>query len=491
VAAMTNWGVPTIRKRRPGRDRVPPPDDLDVLLQLLDWEPFYETVKGLPGGRQEGEPGRPPDFPPDVIVLFGMMCWGDKRCQRRTERFFANQMVWSAVQAKLAPRFPKYGGLMPGAKPVNRSDFRRWRSRYGITDDVFDALLDNFQDLWLTIARTMGIFDSTKGSVSHPASQNVVFGDVTTMKSLYDAAPGTYCYDPHTGERTLRRHDPDAGNYSHGDKRIVYGTQFGLLAASTPSGDDRLIFDLYSVHDGTPGADEGTRTMDRTERLKRRAPALAGLVYDKALRGKHIQRGYEIGIQTITKVARDKNNNIRDRTLGHQTVHLKDGSTSPQLLWAFGGAAHIVAVADSKRTFVRLTRGRIFRNPRKRTGTWCWYCQYTIPDDVRVAERLRGGRVTLRMSALPGEKTGRVEALRPIAEGDPDWQRLYGLRNGAESINSWLKSGRRECRAPCKGRAAQRFSLLCGAMFANFRALLSYCERTGCSLTDFGVAAPP
>jgi hypothetical protein len=71
----------------------------------------------------------------------------------------------------------------------------------------------------------------------------------------------------------------------------------------------------------------------------------------------------------------------------------------------------------------------------------------------------------------------RTENVRPIPQSDPDFRRLYGRRNDAESINRHLVDTMWLGRAHSVGHVRQHVNLLGFALMVNGLALLEHRHR--------------
>lgn len=473
-----------IRKR--GREGITD-DALSMLDYFLDWEPLHEHGDHLPT-LEPGSAGRPPDFPPVMAIIFMFLYFNGAKTQRGVSRMLRNPKTWAMVRSRLAHRYPDYPGFGPDAAPYDRSDYARYVDRYGVGESTFRDLYQEFIRSWGEIAQWMGMFDPNNGSKTHPHPHNLLAGDMTVLRSMYNAAPGDTFVDPTTGEIKPKRFDPDAGWYTTGDRRSVYGTKFGFLIGALDNDGERLVLGMFGAEDGGHEPAEGMRALRCVEQLRPHLPGLQGLVYDKALRGKHVQMGFEMNVPVFAKVAKTKGDKVRSRNLGPSALHLSDNTTEAHSIWAIDGAPHIEVMVAGAIERVRLERGQIYVRANA-NGPSRWYCNYTVPTTPEVPQRLQGARLALRLDRPDGESDSWTEVLRGIPEGDPDWGSVYGRRNSAETINRWFKDFTRDNRAPCVGRAKQRFALLCGALAANFKALLTYCKRRGIPLPT--VAGPP
>ena len=94
--------------------------------------------------------------------------------------------------------------------------------------------------------------------------------------------------------------------------------------------------------------------------------------------------------------------------------------------------------------------------------------------DGELAESHGGGSITVR---LHGDKSGkarrlnRAEKVRPIPQGDPDFQRLFRIRNDAESINRGIEDSLHIGRAHSIGHKRQLLNLLGNALMGQRIAL--------------------
>ena len=103
----------------------------------------------------------------------------------------------------------------------------------------------------------------------------------------------------------------------------------------------------------------------------------------------------------------------------------------------------------------------------RRTGSnnrYRWYNTYRLP------QRLGAAEITVRLhgnSKDTARGLNRTENLRPIPPGDPDFKRLYPLRNDIESINRHLDDTHYLRRAHSLGHQRQLLNLLGYALVVN------------------------
>jgi hypothetical protein len=101
-------------------------------------------------------------------------------------------------------------------------------------------------------------------------------------------------------------------------------------------------------------------------------------------------------------------------------------------------------------------------------GTYRWFSDHRLPTEhggATITVRLHGNREDAK------HKFNRTENLRPIPPDDPGFDRLYGRRNDAESINRHLDDTLWLGRAHSIGRHRQGLNLLTYALCVNGLAL--------------------
>lgn len=166
---------------------------------------------------------------------------------------------------------------------------------------------------------------------------------------------------------------------------------------------------------------------------------------------------------------------------------MKDGTEIARVpTRAIGGTPHIEVPHSSgpqnvalERIQTRRRRNTLGRKQNHRP--FRWYNDYRVPDDPRIPARLRGGEISIKLED-PDYETNRVrraENLHSIAPGEPDWERLFDLRNPTESINNWVKDkfhGKKR-RAPAVGARRQHVALLGAALYSNFAAQVAQADR--------------
>lgn len=472
---LTATSGPAFKRRpRPTGREVRPDATIDFVLGLIEREALHRMAAPLTTW-QPGDLGRPPLFPQAMYDIFGVVS-AALGSDRRAEAFFSSTINWEPIRAALAARYPHYRGLAPSRRTgPTRTNFWRRADKIG-NDPLRLAMLDHaFTQEACDQARVMGLFDPERQGYAAPDIRDYIHGDGTVLKSRFTSAPGDVYVDPETGELIQRPHDPDAGWYKTGDKRNVYGTKFGFHHARTGHTGEQIVLSIFQVEKSGGGGEAGA-ALESLKVLLAAGLDILGVVWDMALRGKHIDVLYSLGLISIVKVPAAPGGGPKTLNLGrHQTRGNHDAT-----VWAIDGAAHIEVFTGSDADHVRLEEPKLHRR-RNKSGGFRFYAEYRIPDDPRVPPRLRGDSLTLRLHTNGDDQAAgiaRSENLRPIAQGDERWDLLNAARPIAESFNAWLKSTWRNGRAPAVGKGRQHVRLIYAAMLANFTALTAFERRT-------------
>jgi hypothetical protein len=475
VGIVTGRAYPFKRPPRPRRDTYEKPNHLEVLEALLAFEPLYEWADLL-DAKTSGV-GRPRVHPPVVALIFAIMAW-DWGGLRATAREIRHPAAWGLISEHLSVRYPERRCFQAGGNPMSRFQYSRFRDRYCIDEDTLQDLATLAMEAACEQAQRMGqVVESAGGSLTHPSPQRIGSGDGTVLKLRYGAVPGSRQLNSRTGELEVIRHDPDADDYTTGDGRFVRGHKFVLFESRNGYEDERVLLGVEYQPNKHPGG-EAAVAIALIRRVRPLVPGMQGVAWDKALRGKHIEELYELGLQPIIKVALEEGGKSKSRRIGpHRVSGCSDAKVE---VYARAGAVGIQVPVGGENVFVKCTPVR--RMLRKRRGGTCWYNVYEIPNKAPVPLRLRRGRVTVRLNGQskddPFDLT-RSEIIRPIAETDREWKALYAPRPGSEATNSWFKARLPNGRCPAVGAPRTRFEMLSMQLFANLRALIAFERRTG------------
>ena len=157
-----------------------------------------------------------------------------------------------------------------------------------------------------------------------------------------------------------------------------------------------------------------------------------------------------------------------------RTITLSDGEARTVPLYAKSGALGIGRLADDgSMAFEPLRRVRTHRRADK-SGRYRWHNDYQLPS------HLGAGTLTVPLHGNAEDtarKLNRTESLRPIPPGDPDFERIFGLRSDAESINCSLEDTLYLRRVHSHGRTRQLVNLLGWALMNNSLTLTQHQAR--------------
>jgi hypothetical protein len=371
------------------------------------------------------------------------------------------------------------------ARPMRRHHYLYGRSRYLTDPDVLKELQALHRQLASDQARELGLLDpGAGGSWTHPHESRVIYGDGKVITPLYKAKPGDTRVDRSTGEVRALRYEPDADLHFEGTGETAWGTKFVLLAARGAEPRARILLDFAFVADK---GGEAKTAMSCVDRLAGHVPGAQALVYDTALRGAHHQHLLrDLGILPVNRVTAAKAGVRKPRRaegrrveksgfVEHKTITLADGTTRVLQVFARGGAAGLADMnASGELDFIELKRLRTHR-AKDQTGRFRWYNDYALPVEYG------GGTLTVRLHGNDEDaarRFNRTENVRPIAPTDPDFRRLFRIRNDAESINRGLDDSMYLRRAHSVGHRRQLVNLLGYALMVNGIAIR---EHHGCS----------
>jgi hypothetical protein len=491
TVAAPDYPVKRIRKDQTSKRRTRTRNRL--IVGLADWDYLHQLAAVLP----EHDPraaGRPPDFPPVMMLIFGAAAWwlGGERAVER--EFDEDRAFWHSIRRRLLLRYPRYRGLQDDRHPMTRHHYRRYRDRYGIDDETFEGLREAFQVQSTRQATRMGLCYPSKKSWTHPAVENAIVGDGTTFKPRLKAVPGDLQLDRRTGELTQRRYDPDAYIVTRTDPETgeerdgPRGIAFGICSASVPGVDNEcVILDTFAIKP-LRGHDEAALGVASIRDLAPLLPGAQYVTWDMAQRGKHRHEINKIGLLWVGKTAKAPGGGDKTALIGPMKLTAPDGTTDTVPAYAVNGALGIETIVAGNTIFVAFERTKTLR----RRGRW--YNEYRVPDLPQVRAELRGATCRCRFDTTEQDRKqglNRAEVLSAIPTIDPDFDRLY-IRNQAESVNALIKRKWWKDLAPAVGRPRQHFALLCAGLMINFRSWLNYTERTSePHHPSYDAAAPP
>jgi hypothetical protein len=205
--------------------------------------------------------------------------------------------------------------------------------------------------------------------------------------------------------------------------------------------------------------DEAAVSLELLSRIGPYVPDAQAVVYDMALRGKHIQVILtELGLIAVVGV-HAKRRSDKEKSRKHDdyvpktldlddiTVEMPDGTKEIVHLASCDGWLSIKTIKENGEPhYEPLEYVRI--QPRRDKKRFRFYVQVRLPEEYGRKE------VSIRLfQNAEDDRRGinRPENLRGIPEGSEDFKRLIKLRPDAEGINDGLKDSFFGRRAPAKG----------------------------------------
>jgi hypothetical protein len=449
---------------------------------------LYDLAEVIP---DRSPVGRPAEHPGYLLLAYGVLA-RVLRSGARVEAELAQPHTWGLVTdtiAEMAEQLP--GGLarLPGARPPGWDAWKYARNRHLTDPEVLSELQDRFTAAAVAQARSLGLLDPAgPGSLCHPDRSSVVYGDGTVIRPMYRPPAAKRVTDRRTGETTVvyldaagkpidaptRRFDPDAADY-HGHTGSVHGQNYVCLYARGDAPHQRVVLAAGRVE--APGREAAT-AVELIKRLHPVAgPGMKVVVYDGALRGTHIEDLMTTcGLIVVNKVAaqplaepdkaaRGDAKAVKWFPLGVWEHHTPRGTCTHQLS-AVDGAVCETGLDEMGEPVVlaRLDRKQVKR-PRRSTGRYHFNVAYQVPCEN---DPTGAFLAWVTPHGEPGDPDSRrAENVRIIAEGEPDFTRLYGLRNDAEAFNAHLKRTLLVDRAMSLGGSRQLLDVLCYGLLNN------------------------
>jgi hypothetical protein len=395
---------------------------------------------------------------------------------RKVEAELGHPLVWNRIRKIIRQRFPNEPDRWLPATSMRRHHYLYGRTTYLTQPDVLERLRAIQREHAVAQANQIGLLDPAGGgSWTHPDLDRVIHADGKVITPLFRARPGDKIINKHTGEIRYPRTDADAALHVEGTGEMVWGCKYVIIAARGQHPNARIILD--AGHVDHPGG-EAAQAVTMFTALAPNIPGAQAVIYDGALRGVHHQTFLRnLGLLTISRVAaarriRNKNSKAVKRVDKIVYVETKTITTPTGLvdlkLFSRGGQLGLGELTDTGDiAFIALERIRTHR-ARSKAGTYRWYNDHRLPAEYG------SGVITVRLHGNTDDakrKFNRTENLRPIPPDDPDFDRLYGRRNDAESINRHLDDTLWLRRAHSIGHRRQTLNLLTYALCVNGLAL--------------------
>lgn len=477
-------------RQRSGSTEPLPMSHLQLLQALACYAPLWDLAATIDATIQPHDgPGRPRTCATIDILLFEQATWEVLSC-RAVERTFADPTIWQALRNAVKTAWPDHPQRRLSEFPPTRDQHYRFRLRHLEHDDIINTIRTHNRNTSCRIATSIGLFNGDD-SFTHPAKTSLVAGDATWIISMFNTPPGGQPYiNSDTGEIIPRRSDPDAVSYHRAETGP--GRYLITALARGAGGNERVILDLaFKPHKES----DATTFTNITLNLSNQLPNIRGTVYDMAIHAADTDRLLDAGLIPISKVQRTSKNKPASANLGEH--HFRTTAATPattHIIYSLDGAPCIQLVITGEAHFVPLVREQLKRQ-RNNDGQHRIYGHWSIPHQPGIPQHLRGARTMIRHNSDPTERAHnarRTRSLRPIPENDPDFARLYGLREDTESMHHHLKQRLWNGRARTIGLQRQTINHHAYQTRTALIALIATHYRTRHDLTAwFGHWQPP
>lgn len=417
-------------------------------------------------------------------MLICLLLQNQLRSARAVNRFVRDSRNWSVLAQRVAGAFPDNPERRLSSEPPTR--FQNMRIREAILKKIpnFDVWFrEEVRDECVRAAKHAGC-GTVKDSLTHPSKENMLIGDATWEQALFNGVAGRDYLDPETGEVFEARSDPDARPF-HSDSSGP-GNYFVSVLTRTEFPRERFMLDAQYKPDGIG---DGTVFTDMALGLFGYLPAMRGAIYDMALKSLDQDRIGSTGRHVVCKVPHTKKGKIRSEVIGLLKFKTARGEFVEQVVAIDGSPVISVVDIDGNPYVVPLVR------KQSKLRGFAMYNRLEIPDDPLVPMSKRGATTWLRMFSSTSDIEGhrrRPTYLRSIPPNDPDFGRLFGLREDTESMHNDYKSRLTNRRARSVGLLRREFDLRGYQIHQMAVALMSWSLRTGGDVSSYlGNWKPP
>lgn len=373
----------------------------------------------------------------------------------------------------------------PGTSPYRYPQHAYWRDLMVMDEDRRAELLSTFSTLAIAHARKTGLLlPMGKGSLTHPSPARTIYGDGTVVRPIYRSAPEPEdevaessgeegaatderrkeegAEDATQAEHAAARQDLSAAVFHRHDGPIR-GNDFVCFYARGEGAGTRIVLGLDRV--AAPGQEAET-AVALIERIVAVATAgIQAVAYDGALKGVHIDRIMRrVGLVVVNKLAAAVHNDeeivMKRRPLGTFEHRAGRRTCSHQLHIENGTVVDVTLADDGTPVVVGTSTRKQVKRVCRADGCYRFHLGITVS--------CRRGAFTLWLSPHATESDETLpEHLRLLPPEDPDFKRLYGLRNDSESFNSQFKRTLLVDRAASVGWERQLFDVLGFAVLQN------------------------
>ncbi|MBM4225695.1 MAG: hypothetical protein FJ167_13195, partial [Gammaproteobacteria bacterium] len=349
------------RKERSGRNHGP--DEWEEFVFYMRSPFFVKDVEWIARCRGEHTFGAPRKHHDAVWAVAWWL--KDGRSADEVIAFFHQADTWHVILRELRKVFPGDPLLFRDAPIPSRDIIRHMNNRIS-TDDIkeFEETLFN-RAIWFAKQMGLGENDSTWLEPSRAAALS---GDLVQLRAMSSFEPETWAFNPRTGRHQFRRHSRSAHLHIAGDRREMFGHSFAHLSARTGNSLEEITFSMLPVGKTLKAIDgesdsysESRVVLDLAERIQIAVSGgFAMLHYDAAIRGKDVERAWQLGLHPLVNV-HDKTGKTTERIpLGE--YKLKNNKRSIKVT-AWQGAACITGT-DGR--LIKLDAASIYDVRRKK-----------------------------------------------------------------------------------------------------------------------------
>lgn len=410
------------RLNQQDRQALPTPLDhtlleIDKVRAVASYAALY-AISDLIPDRLPNSPGRPAHYPAWVSVIHKVL-HGTFGSANHASRIMANPEYWDIICRHAAAH-----GKTARTTPPRRHHHTYAQDRL---DTHVDALHRGLLDTAATLARRLGCLNpDSPVSRTNPTRGQFIVGDGTVV-----AAPerkSTIEKKAANGKSTVNAHL----EVQNGDDapEFRYGTKFAIMSARPDNTRNlRVVLDTTPVPPGKGYKGEAGVALAMLDRLTARPELrIDGICYDGAFRGTHIDHAMKAG---LTVLVPPHAGTAKPTPL--TTIDCPCGDT--HALWTDEGRLHERSILDTGETHLQLLPVAKVYARRNRAGTYRWYIDFATTCGTVHHQRID----TTDDDAARGYN--RAEHLRQhtkTEEGDSVYDRCYGWREDAESLNNTL-----------------------------------------------------
>ena len=403
---------------------------------------------------------------------------------RAVHRFLDDPRTWQALVAAAEHHWPDHPERRLSSEAPTRFQYiRTLKSLIQCVPNFLERHRDTTREAAVKAARHLGC-GLDKDSLTHPSKLNMMMGDGTWEQSHYNGLANRIYADEITGEIFTGRSDPDAKPF-HGEGSAP-GNYFVSVLVRTDYEHERIILDSQYKPDGL---NDGTVFTDMAFKLFEPLGNVRGVIYDMALKAADQDRVGATGRHVLCKVPHTKGDRIRSEVVGEHKFTNETKSFTEVVTAIDGCPTIVVSDISGEKHVVSLIRKQTKLNKN------LMYNVFQIPNDPIVPSSKRGATTMMRMFSSEADLAAgrpRPRYLRSIPLNDPDFSRLYGLREDTESMHNDYKSRLVNRRARCVGLARREMDLRGYQMHQIVVALMAWKIRTGGDASEFlGQWEPP